>query len=57
MKMSLKVAISPDAQFIVAHGNGELYIVTNIDALNHNASNNLANLGFQEAEYNLTFSI
>ena len=46
MKMSLKVAISPDAQFIVAHGNGELYIVTNIDALNHNASNNLANLGF-----------
>ena len=46
MKMSLKLALSPDAQFIVAYGNGELFIVTNIDALNHNASNNLNNLGF-----------
>ena len=45
-KSNMKLAISYDAQFIIAHYNNELFIVTNVDALNHNASSNLGNLGF-----------
>ena len=45
-KVNLKVAVSPDAQFILASTNGDLYMLSNIDTVNANLSNNLGNLGF-----------
>ena len=45
-KVNLKVAVSPDAQFILASTNGDLYMLLNIDTVNANLSNNLGNLGF-----------
>ena len=46
LKTNMKLAMSYDAQFILAHYNNELFILTNVDALEHNASNNLGSLGF-----------